>query len=301
MIRRLKPAHFGQIRLLHRKPLALPDSLIRVDNLRGIPGSLEDPSSYSTGVTDRTIIVHLAAQTGNASAREHDRVNRQGTEDLLEVASSAGAVGFLYVSTIAVAFGNRRGYPYAEAKARAEEAVRGGGVPHTIVRPTMVFGRGAPVWSALSGLATKRVVPIPGNGQVRVQPIWVDDLADTLIRITQESRFRGETLEVGGVDTVTMDELLVRMHQALRGTSGARLIHVPVRPFLPLLRLMEALLPFQPPVTAGQLYSFLNDGVSDPALRSDRFHAPTWTLDQMIKALVGISEATATDRERPGP
>ena len=139
MIQRLSPAQFGQIRLLHRRRLELPASLIGVNNLSGIPGSLEEPSSYSAAVTDRTIVVHLAAQTGSAPAREHDRLNRQATESLLEVAFAAGAVGFLHVSTIAVGFDRRRGYPYAEAKARAEDAVRRGGVPHTIVRPTSAW------------------------------------------------------------------------------------------------------------------------------------------------------------------
>ena len=298
LLQRLNPAQFGQIRLLQRRRLGPQDSRVQADNLSAVYGSLEDPSSYSAAVTDRTVVVHLAAQTGNAPAREHDRLNRQATEDLLEVALARGAVGFLYVSTIAVTFGNRRGYPYAEAKARAEQAVGGSGVPYAIVRPTMVFGPDAPVWLALSGLAKRSLVPVPGNGRIRVQPIWVDDLADTLVRITRQSRFLGETLELGGVDTVTMDELLGRMQQALRGTTRPRLTHIPVRPLIPILHLMEAVLPFQPPATAGQLYSFLNDGAADLALQGDGLHTPTWTLDRMIQALVGTSEAPAADRER---
>jgi len=295
VLQRLNPSHFGEIRLLHRRPLSVPDPLARAANVTWVSGSLEDPSSYSAGVTDQTLVVHLAARTGNASAREHDRVNRRATEDLLEVAVTAGAAAFVYVSTIAVVFGNRQAYPYAEAKARAEEAVRRAGIPYSIVRPTMVFGPGAPVWSALSSLATKPVVPVPGTGRVRVQPIWVTDLADALIQIIREGRFHNETFELGGVDSVTMNELLGRMQQALRGTNHARLVHVPVRPFLPCLRLMEALLPFRPPATAGQFYSFLYDGTADPASGADGLQAPTWTLDQMIRSLT--SGSVVGDRE----
>ena len=67
----------------------------------------------------------------------------------------------------------------SRAKWQMEHAVRESGLDHVIFRPSFVFGRDGgvlPTFVRLARLAP--VTPIVGPGRQRLQPIWVEDLAE---------------------------------------------------------------------------------------------------------------------------
>ena len=72
---------------------------------------------------------------------------------------------------------------YFQCKARLERALGDSGIPHTILRPTVLFGGGEDIlinniaWS----LRWFPVFPIFGDGKYKIQPIHVDDLADLAV------------------------------------------------------------------------------------------------------------------------
>ena len=226
-----------------------------------VHGDLLEPASLRAALSGVDTVVHLAAATGNASARDHIRINRDGTRALLAAAEDAGVRRFLFVSTIAVNFPDLRRYPYAQSKKEAEQLVAASSMATTVVRPTIVTGPGSPIVAALRKLAGLPVVPIFGSGRVRVQPIHVDDLAALLADVVRTGRFHGETLEFGGPEIISMDELLLAIRNAL-GKPRGRIVHIPLGPVLPVIAAAEAVAGSAIPVTVGQLASFRFDGVA---------------------------------------
>jgi NADH dehydrogenase len=231
-----------------------------------------------------TVILHLAARTGNASPSEYTKTNVEGTRDLLEAAETQRVRGFLYVSSIAAAFADTSGYPYAASKQEAEEAVRQSSLRWTIVRPTIVLGPGSPIWGKFSTLARAPLLMIPGDGKARIQPIHVEDLVDLLLRIVTEDRFERQTLEAGGPEVVSIEEFLRRAHRQYQGLLPGAL-RIPLKPGLALLRAAERLVPIVLPVTAGQFSSFTNDGVAEPNPLLDEMHASMRGIDAMLGEL----------------
>lgn len=247
-----------------------------------VVGDLLDVASYSPALARADTVVHLAAATGNASARKHFQINAEATEKLIEQCRRHGVRRFLYVSSIAASFADTRRYPYAQSKQRAEAAVRASGMAYTIVRPTMVFGRGSPVGVKLHSMAQRQLIPLPGSGHVRVQPIDVVDLASVLRSILVTDRFANETFEIGGPEILTMRALLSRMHAASQ-TVPPRIISFPIAPLVWALSIAEHL-PIRLPVTAGQLSSFSNDSVATSnALAFDR--SQMRSLDATLETL----------------
>jgi nucleoside-diphosphate-sugar epimerase len=234
-----------------------PASLVRVVN-----GDLLEPATYRQALAEASVVVHLAAATGKASREEHFRANAEGTEALIGACREAGVDRMLFVSSIATSFSDTRDYHYAQAKARAESAVRASGLRVTIVRPTIVLGAASPIQGALEKLALLPIIPIFGDGRARVQPIHVDDAAALIAGIVAQDRFAGETIDIGGPEVLTMEALLQRIRQARTGRPG-RVIHLPLGLILPPLRLAEAAgLGRVLPVSVGQLSSFRFDGLA---------------------------------------
>jgi NADH dehydrogenase len=226
-------------------------------------GDLTNPAEWGSRLAGHDVIVHLAALTGKAPKLEYARVNVGGTRALIEAAHHAGVPRLLFCSSIAATFPNLGSYPYAESKVAAEALVRQSGLRTTIVRPTMIAGTGSPVVSKLAELAALPVIPLFGDGRVRVQPILVEDLAAFIVDCVEADRFDGEILELGGRDVLTIRQMLGRLHDQQRPAAG-RFLSVPMGLVLPVVGLLESLAGPKVPMTVGQLSTFRFDGVARP-------------------------------------
>ena len=286
-------------RLLHALPAlgrpvyALQRVAARAE-IRGVEpviGDLLEPASYAAALSKCRTVLHLAASTGRAAAADHMRTNAEGTAQLVAAAKTAGVTEFLFVSSIAAAFPDTRGYPYAIAKRAAEESVRTSGLPFLIVRPTMILGPGAPLLAALEKLALLPLTVVPGSGRVRVQPVHVDDVVRCLVVATQDRLFTGETVAIGGPEVVTFRDLLGEIRRSRRGASGGA-VHVPLVVLQTPLRVAEAAgLIKLLPISAGQLTSFKFDGLADPNRLQDAAGGPWRNLAEMIESKRGSDAA----------
>ncbi len=101
---------------------------------------------------------HLASSTGKVAACLHRKTIMGGTQRLLATARRAGVQWFVYVSSVAVGFGDRPNYPYADVTREAEARVRDRSCASLIVRPTLHFGPGS---APREGLRRLACVPVP--------------------------------------------------------------------------------------------------------------------------------------------
>jgi NADH dehydrogenase len=236
---------------------------IQPKNVEFVLGDLLDSHSYADALAGCDAVLHLAAATGKHAPKEYFRVNCDSTKSLMAAAQQAGVRRFVHVSTIAVKFSDKSHYPYAQSKEQAETAVKQSSLHWTIVRPTMIFGAGAPVLDGLSRLASLPVVPVFGDGLTPVQPILADDLAASLVAMLEEESLIGKTVEIGGPEVVSIENLLLRIRNSI-GKASAPVVHLPARPIAACLGLVEPWLRPLLPVTAGQLASFTNSGTISP-------------------------------------
>jgi nucleoside-diphosphate-sugar epimerase len=245
-----------------------------------IPGDLLDREACRRAMDGCRAVVHLAAATGKHRRAEYFRVNAEGTGVLVSEAQRAGIARFLFVSTIAAKFEELTHYPYAQSKREAERIVSASGLNWTIVRPTMIFGPGAPVLEGLRRLAALPIVPVFGNGRAPVQPIFVDDLACALKAVLDDPGAVRRAIEIGGPDTRTIEELLLDLRVRM-AIGNRRVMHLPAGPIRAVLGMAEPLLLPWLPVTAGQLATFTNDGTAAPDALTAQWQAGMRKIDDM--------------------
>jgi len=235
-----------------------------------IQADLRQSSRYEHAVADAACVLHLAAATGKVRPSEYHRHNVEATRALLDTCETRRAAHFVFMSSIAAGFRDRRYYPYAESKLVAEALVQASPLRSTIVRPTMILGPDSPIQASLEKLARLPWIPLFGDGHKRVQPISVTELVDRLVALAHDELperglQRQTLLEWGGSDIFTLRELLVRLCVQQGGSTRPRFLRLPLRLTRTLLAWLERpLLPFLP-LTAGQLATFANDGVITPA------------------------------------
>ncbi|MCC6862071.1 MAG: NAD-dependent epimerase/dehydratase family protein [Bryobacterales bacterium] len=253
-------------------------------HVRLIYGDLLDPPTYGYELAECETVVHLAAATGKKPPAVFFRDNVEATRRLLEMSVAAGVRNFLHISSIAVGFSGEVSYPYGESKREAESLVAISGLHYLILRPTMIIGEKAPVLESLAKLAGAPLTPVFGDGKVKVQPLFVDDLLDCMFSVLSDGYFPNEALDLGGPQVLSMDELLEHIRLARR-QGKARLVHVPVKLVLPLIALLEKAFLRLMPFTSGQLASFINASIAAPSTFLASRQPGMKTVDQVLATL----------------
>ncbi len=123
--------------------------------------------------------------------------------------------------------------PYFRGKALVEQAIRDSGISYAIVRPALVFGEGDILLNNIAWALRKfPVFPVAGDGQYRVQPVYVADLAD--LAVAAAAAPENTVFDAVGPEAYTFDEF-VRLVANKIG-SHRRLVHVPPAVALALAR-----------------------------------------------------------------
>ncbi len=266
-------------------------------NFTFLKGDISDPESYVRSIKSVDIVVHLAALTGKAEPEEYHKINSEGTKHLLEMSDRLGVQKFIFISTIAADFKNIEGYHYARSKIEAEHYVMNSGLPFTILRPTIVTGVGSPVLNSLLQLAKAPIVPIFGDGRVKIQPVHIDDLVNCILLAIQTSDLQGRTVTVAGSEQITLEAFIKALHiQA--GGKKFRVIHLPVGPIRKILLMLESRYLRYMPITAGQLCTFTNDGIADTNPCINASEGKLKDVNEMIRlSLTPVEQSGRTSEE----
>lgn len=143
------------------------------------------------------------------------------TATLLEAARQAGVRRVVHVSIIHA--DEASPYPYFRAKGEVERLVQESGLSYAILRPTVLFGMESILFNNIAWMLRRfPAFAVPGKGNYRLQPIYVDDLAELAVNVAHQEK--PLVLDAAGPETFTFDELIQRM--AKRVGSHARLLHL---------------------------------------------------------------------------
>jgi uncharacterized protein YbjT (DUF2867 family) len=119
----------------------------------------------------------------------------RNTQVLAEAARAAGVRRIVHISVSNP--GADSPFAYFRGKAAAEEAIRSAGIPCSVIRPTLVFGREDVLINNMAWLMRRMpLFPIFGDGLFRVQPVFVDDVAALAVAEGVQSGDR--TLDAAG-------------------------------------------------------------------------------------------------------
>ena len=206
-------------------------------------GDVTRPEALPQAVDGIDVVVHLAAiprdYNGGADLR---RVNTEGTRAIVEAMREAGVRRLIHMGALGVEDDPK--LRYASSKAKAEALVARSGLDWTILRPSVQFGPGDGFFNIIAGLVrwSPGLVPVPGDGSSRFQPIHSGDVARVAVASLGDPSTIGATLELGGrrywtyreitrevVRTLGKRRVILPMPVALiRLVAGsAELVHIP--------------------------------------------------------------------------
>jgi NADH dehydrogenase len=243
-------------------------------------GDVTDPASLRAACEGADAIVHLVAIIRGRPA-DFERVMAEGTRNVVAAAQEAGLRRFVLASALGLDERSKDAVPYFAAKWEMERAVQESGLEHVIFRPSFVFGRDGGVLPTFVRLARYTpVTPIIGSGRQRLQPIWIEDLAEYYRLALTEQAATNRTFELGGPEAVSWNEFWERLKRVLGVRRPS--LHVPFGA----MRLQATLTERLPgaPVTRDQLTMLeLGDNVVTDQSAVETFKLPLVPLDEQLR------------------
>jgi NADH dehydrogenase len=205
-------------------------------------------------------VVHAAGILREQRGQDLERAHVGATANLVEACRRAGVGKVVHLSALGVHAKARAAY--LSSKWEAERIIESCGLSYTIFRPSLVFGTGDRVVSQLLTVCRySPVIPLLGDAEAKVQPIWVGDVATAVLRALRDRSTDGAIYELGGPESLTISDVV----EAIKRETKRPALPVKVPRFLsgPLVRLGEQLFD-RPPVTEDQLALLSAGGTCDP-------------------------------------
>lgn len=194
-------------------------------------------------------VVMLQAQIGDLRPEPFLRNNITSTKVVLDAMKKFGVPYLVHVSSSVVE--SVANDLYTGTKKEQERLVLESGIPHIVLRPTLMFGwfdRKHFGW--LSRFMRRvPVFPIPGDGRFMRQPLYAGDFCRIIVQCIQ-NKIAGQVLNISGMQKVDYIDIIREIRRVTRART--MLVHIPVGFFSFLLRTW-ALFDRNPPFTADQL------------------------------------------------
>ena len=275
MLRRLVGDRY-EVRALVRNPGTLTGS----GDVEEAVGHINSPD-LAPKIAGCDAVINLVGIIHQRGRATFEAIHHQGTRNLVAAARQVGVRRFVQMSALGARSSDAT--PYHTTKFAAEEEVRRSGVPHVILRPSLIFGSGSAF--VLQMVEVMRAVPlirpIPGSGNYKFRPVHVDIVVECFVRSLTDEAATGQTIDLVGGEELTLDEI----GEEIASCLGVRkkVLHIPM-PIMTTVATIFEFLPIQPPVSRVQLRMLQEGSTADPTAMKRIFHIEPIGFRQGIRS-----------------
>lgn len=260
-----------------------------------VASDLSDPAVLRKAFTGCDAVAHCAGINREIGEQTYRRVHIEGTRNVVEAAKQAGVKKLALMSFLRAR--PNCGSAYHESKWAAEELMRNSGLDYTILRASMVYGRGDHMLDHLShALHTFPFFAMVGFKEKGIRPLAIDDLVAVLRAALVEDRLTRQTVAVTGAEEMYLSEAVRRVARVTG--QKVRMVRAPVWFHYVLAHFWE--LTMKVPLVALAQVRILSEGVVASALPCDPLPHDLlpkrrFTDDQIVKGLPGPGGFTLRD------
>ena len=221
-----------------------------------VPADVRDDGSLALALADCDAVVNAVGLYVERDGESFEAVHELGALNAAQHCRGIGIGRLLHLSGIGA--DSQSDSRYIRARARGEALVREAFPQATILRPSAVFDPEDRFINALAEIARNApVIPIFGEGETKLQPVYRGDVAEAVLRALQTPAAAGATYELGGPAVYSYRALLELIMQ--HTGRQRRLMPMPFAVWEGLAT-AASILP-RPPLTEAQVTLMKSDNV----------------------------------------
>ncbi|MES2189444.1 MAG: complex I NDUFA9 subunit family protein [Pseudomonadota bacterium] len=223
-----------------------------------------DSASLTSLLAGHDAVINLTGILHGSEAA-FDKVHVQLPLELTRACQAAGQRRIIHLSALGA--GINAPSMYQRSKARGEAVLLGSGLDVTVLRPSVLFGTDDKFMNTFARLQRYfPVIPLAGSN-AKFQPVWVEDVANAIVKCLDDKTTIGQTYEACGPEVFTLRQLmqLAGRYSGINGGKGRPVIGLPD----PLARLQAwfmELAPGEPMMSRDNLDTMKEDNVASGKL-----------------------------------
>ena len=178
-----------------------------VGQVVGVQTNIRNVPSIERAVAGADVVINLVGLLYEAGAQKFDAVHAEGAGNVAAAAKAAGARQLIQMSALGA---DEKGESsYARTKADGEARVKAAYPEATILRPSVVWGNDDDFTNKFAQMSTMMpALPLGEGGKNKMQPLWIEDLVEAIVKIVETPALQGKTYELGGPDALSMAEII---------------------------------------------------------------------------------------------
>lgn len=244
----------------HLQPMGAPGQIMPVQ------ANLRYPQSIDFALDGAQAAVNLVGILAESGAQSFDAVHVDGPAKIAEFAAKHGLDGLVHMSAIGADENSKA--RYGRSKARGERAVLEAFPGAVILRPSIIFGPEDGFFNRFAEMARiSPVIPLVGGGKTKMQPVYVGDVAESVVAVLSGHAHPGAVYELGGPEILSFRKLIERTLEY----SGRDRVLLSMPFWLTKLQAFFLKILPNPPITSDQVRMLQKPNiVSDAAIREGR-------------------------------
>lgn len=228
-------------------------------NIKLLIGNLNDKKLLIEGLKNVNSVIHLAALVSGKDKKLFYKTNVLGTKNLVEACLSAGVKNIIFISS-RLADSTYGKNVYGQTKLEAEEIIKKSGLNFIILRPALIYGENDKDLTRIIKIIKRfPLIPILGDGNYYLQPVYVKDIVNTIIFILKNNIFNKKTYNLAG-EPISYNEIVNQICKRLN--KKVTKIHLSPKLIKPLIWIYEKISP-NPSITTSQINSFVRAKILD--------------------------------------
>jgi uncharacterized protein YbjT (DUF2867 family) len=225
IVRHLRPRGFP-VRVASRHPDQGHRLFGRDDaQLQSVGANIHDERSVADALAGAYGVVNAVSLYVEHGQETFHSVHVESAQRVAALAHRAGVDRLIHISGIGADAASQS--RYIRKRGEGELAVRAAFVEALFIRPAVMFGPDdAFLTTILKLLRQLPVYPMFGRGVTRLQPAYVEDVAEVIVRVMQRAETPATIFELGGPRVYTYEEFLRAV--ARQAGLAPRLIPIPL-------------------------------------------------------------------------
>ena len=184
-----------------------------------IKGDLKNYKDVKRATKNIDAIIHLANS-------ENYRENTEFIRNIIRTGKENKVKKIIFISSMAA----KRSFPdeYGKSKLEAEKMLKESGLNYTILRPSLIYGKGSMGFKRIENLMKKIpfFTPIIGTGKYKIMPVHIKDVVKSIENCIKNKKTDRKEYDVVG-DSIYFIDLInfIKKEKNIKRIN----VHIPVR------------------------------------------------------------------------
>jgi uncharacterized protein YbjT (DUF2867 family) len=186
--------------------------------------ALPSPEALRDALAGVEVVVNAVGILRSRGGQTLESLHDAGPRALFAACAAAGVRRVIQISALGA--DHDATALYHRSKHAADRYLMQQSLDWAVVQPSLVYGAGGTSARLFDLMASLPVIPLPGRGQQRVQPVHIDDLVQAVMKLAESPASLRLVLPVVGPWPLTLRNFLLALRVSL-GLPAGRTVSVP--------------------------------------------------------------------------